>query len=362
MNSLFTKRSGVAISLLLLFSSMSYSQFDNTDFLRSAPTDATKIVQAYIAPWTNAFGAGLNGGWYNTAKPHKFGGFDITTGVSVGVVPSSAETFDLSKIGLSSNIAYDSKTAPTVAGVDEDGPNVAYSTSGVKLAEFKTPPGSGWRYIPVPSIQVGIGLPFGTEIKGRFIPKVNISDGDMSLWGVGILHSIIQYFPGNKLMPFDVSLFAGYTKLQANVPISLGPDPDVVWNYSSAYNVATSFDDQNLNIDVKSLNISAIASLNLPVVTFYGGVGYSKTKTAIELSGKFPTPTLNLSNPSTPYAEYTDSGVIAGEKFPSMNIKNFSGLRANIGIRFKLSVITIHVDYTRAQYNVLSTGLGVSFR
>jgi hypothetical protein len=45
-----------------------------------------------------------------------------------------------------------------------------------------------------------------------------------------------------------------------------------------------------------------------------------------------------------------------------MKIENFSGLRANIGLRIKFAIITIHADYTRAQYNVYSTGLGISFR
>ena len=57
-----------------------------------------------------------------------------------------------------------------------------------------------------------------------------------------------------------------------------------------------------------------------------------------------------------------NAGVKKGSDFPNMDIKNFSGLRANIGFRLKLAVVTIHVDYTRAQYNVLSTGLGISFR
>ena len=48
--------------------------------------------------------------------------------------------------------------------------------------------------------------------------------------------------------------------------------------------------------------------------------------------------------------------------FNALKMKDFSGLRANIGIRIKLAVITIHADYTKANYNVVSTGLGVSFR
>jgi hypothetical protein len=365
MNRLFTKRFGALLSSLLFISSVSFSQFDNVDFLRSAPADGVKFVQAYISPWANAFGAGLNGGWYNTAKPHKLGGFDITTSFNVGFVPSSAETFEISSLGLSNSLTG-TGAAPTVAGPKTSGPSITYkdNASGITLATFNTPPGTSWKIIPVPTAQIGIGLPFGTELKARFIPKIPIKGGDISLWGVGIVHSIMQYLPGNKLLPFDVSLFAGYTKLQGNVPLSLKPDPAVAaQNYTTPYNSATSFNDQNININVAALNISAIASLNLPVITLYGGIGYCKTKTEMEFTGNFPTPVLVTPTlPAVPYPEYNNTGVKKGTDFPAMNIENFSGMRANIGLRIKLAVITIHADYTRAQYNVISTGLGISFR
>src|ERR1035437_5860490 len=158
MNRLITKRLGALLSSLLFISTISFSQFDNIDFLRSAPADGVKFVQAYISPFADAFGAGLNGGWYNTAKPHKFGGFDITTGVSVGIVPTSAETFDVSKIGLSSSVTG-TGIASTVAGPDKSGPLMTYKSNGVTLATFNTPPGTAWRYVPVPAAQVRIGLP-----------------------------------------------------------------------------------------------------------------------------------------------------------------------------------------------------------
>ena len=335
---------------------MSFSQFDNVDFLRAGATDGLKIVQAYVAPWANAFGAGLNGGWYNTAKPHKLGGFDITMGFNVGFVPESATTFDVSKIGLTS--LSGTGMASTVAGPDIDGPTLTAMSGGLTLASFKTPPGSNWKMMPVPTAQVGIGLPLGTELKARFIPKITLGNGDVSLWGIGLVHSIMQYLPGNKLLPFDVSLFGGYTKLQGNVPVSLQPrlgSPP----YYSTYNLTTSFLDQKLNAIVTAMNIGVIASLNLPVVTLYGGLGYSKTHTGIELLGNYPLPTINLARSLTE-AVYEDAGVLKG--FPSMEIENFSGVRANIGLRLKFAVITLHADYTKAQYNVFSTGLGVSFR
>ena len=109
--------------------------------------DGSKLVQAYISPWINAFGAGLNGNWYNTAKPHKFGGFDITLGANAGFVPSSAKTFDVSKIGLAQFTG--TGQAPTVAGPDNDGPELTGpSAGGITPLSFKTPPGADWGIIP----------------------------------------------------------------------------------------------------------------------------------------------------------------------------------------------------------------------
>src|SRR5674476_40606 len=122
------KRSGLLMISLFCISMVSYSQFKDVDFLRSAPADGAKYISAYLSPWANAFGSGLNGGWYNTAKPHKFGGFDITTNFSVGMVPTSAETFDVSKIGLSSSLTG-TGTASTVAGPDKTGPLMSYNVN-----------------------------------------------------------------------------------------------------------------------------------------------------------------------------------------------------------------------------------------
>ncbi len=346
------------VALVIQAMNFSYGQIDNVDFLRAGANDGLKIIEAYIAPWANAFGAGLNSSWYNTAKPHKLGGFDITFGINAGVVPKSADTYNVSDLGLAT--LQGSGTASTISGPDTDGPVLSKEESGVTLTSFKLPPGTGWRYIPVPTAQVGIGLPLGTELKVRYIPTLNIKENaTVGLMGIGIMHSIMQYIPGNKLIPVDVSLFGGYTKLQGNVPVSLQPDPSMPTNYS-VYSGPDAFSGQKISAEVNALNIGLVGSVNLPVITFYGGLGYGKTQTKIELQGNFPTPVLVQG--ATPYAEYNDSGVIKGSTVDPVNVKNFSGLKINAGFRLKLAVITIHADYTRAQYNVFSTGIGISFR
>lgn len=355
MNRLFSKKAITLLGIFLITVSVTYSQIDNYDFLKAGAVDGAAITQAYITPWANAFGAAVNGNWYNTAKPHKLGGFDITLGASVGYVPESDNTYDVSKIGLKTFTG--TGMAPTISGPDNAGPTLTGTTvAGIPPVTFQTPPGTNWKYMPVPSLQAGIGLPFGSELKIRYIPRITIGEGDISSWGVGLLHSLMQYLPGDKLLPFDVSVFGGYTKLTGNAGINLQPGSPQY--YSSQY-PSTSWDNQNLKILVDAWNASLIGSVNLPVITFYGGLGYTKTHTVINMTGNFPLPTVNPSL-STTSQVYEDAGVL--KDFPEIDIKNFSGMRANAGFRLKFAVVTIHFDYTRAQYNIYSTGLGISFR
>jgi hypothetical protein len=357
MNKLNYKRLRLSITILILFPASLFAQFEEVEFLRAGPVDGMKILEAYITPWANAFGASLNGSWYNTAKPHKFSGFDITAGVNFGYVPSTATTFDVTRIGLTTFTG--TGMAPTVSGPAVDGPLITGPTVGaVTLASFHSPPGTNWDVMMAPTLQVGIGLPLGTELKIRYMPKIPVKGIDISNWGIGLVHSIMQYFSGTKLLPFDVSLFGGFNKLVTDIPILLLPDYTKPQNYTAAYST-DSWKNQNISIDVGVMNFAVIGSLNLPVLTVYGGLGYSQTKMNIDVTGNFPLPRINTSvSPTQPV--YEDAGVLIN--FPSSEIKNFSGLRANIGVRIKLGVITFFGDYTRSNYNVVSAGAGISFR
>jgi hypothetical protein len=364
------------MGILFLISTIAFSQGDDFNFLKSAPADGVKFFQAYFKPYANAFGAGLNGGWYNTARPHKILGFDITASVNAGIVPLSENTFDVTKIGLVSLTG--TGMASTIAGPNKNGPQLLYKTgvpANPTVPAFTTPPGVDWKYVPAPTVQLGIGLPFKTEVKLRFLPKIAIGDGgDVSLYGVGVMHSIIQYLPGAKMIKlFDVSAFAGYTKITGNMPLDV--KPDVATSRFTNINSAIAFNNQFLSLGVSALNFGVIGSITVPVLTLYGGVGYAKSSMDIKLKGNFPTPTYN-STYSTTTSVYEDKGVygeggkigidptkqITVTSFPSIEFKNLSGLRANIGLRIKLLILTIHADYTLGQYNLLSAGVGFSVR
>ena len=57
--------------------------------IKGSVSDANLLVEGYTAPMLRAFGYGLNQGWYNTAKPHKIAGIDITLMVSKVNIPNA---------------------------------------------------------------------------------------------------------------------------------------------------------------------------------------------------------------------------------------------------------------------------------
>ena len=131
-----------------------------------------------------------------------------------------------------------------------------------------------------------------------------------------------------------------YGTAHAGIPIKGGKD---------------NYDNQSLEIQMQGFTTMALVSANLPVITFYGGMGYSRSLSTVNLFGDYPL---------------IDSQNITQEQIPVVDVKdpialrfdNYSGLQSTIGFRLKFAVITFHADYTYANYNILSAGLGVSIR
>lgn len=340
-----------------------YSQLNQIDFVMGGFDDGQILLKEYVSPWANSLGSSLNGGWYNTAKPHKLGGFDLTITVNTTIVPDAAKMFDLGELNLTSLQLRDpaDNMAPTIAGPRGDDNPLLYKTLSEGAysydIEFEVPGGTGVGVIPLPMVQFGLGLVKGTEITARYLPKLNIFNaGSISMWGVGLKHSIVQWLPGASLIPFELSLFGAYTDLRSaadvNFPYTVYGVPVNLTSYTDA-----DFEDQQIGLDVSAWTVNLIASKALAIVTVYGGAGYSSTKANLRMTGNYP---LAVMNPSVPQVEVNDNSIFNDPI--DIEVKNFSGLRLNAGLRLKLALLTIHVDYTWAEYSVYTGGLGVSFR
>ena len=77
---------------LLAISCFGFSAMAQTEI-----QDGKSLIEAYISPLGNSLGAALNNGWYNTAKPHHLGGFDVTITANLVLVPADAKTFNLGR-------------------------------------------------------------------------------------------------------------------------------------------------------------------------------------------------------------------------------------------------------------------------
>ena len=200
---------------------------DLENLIKGSKEDANYLMQGYVSPVLNGIGYGLNQGWYNTAKPHKTLGIDLTVTVSLVTVPASEQnyTVDNTKLTALQVTSPANGVVPTLMGATNVTPTYAFKAPLNNLPPVQGPSGLKFindlpiKAVPVPIFNLGIGLIKGTEVKLRYVPGNLVSSNtgenlNLSLFGVGVMHDVKQWIPVVKHMPFDLSVFAGFTKLE----------------------------------------------------------------------------------------------------------------------------------------------------
>ena len=353
-------------TLVLLGSQTVNSQTQIVNFIRGGVEDGEKLIQAYLQPLGNAMGTDLNAGWYNTAKVHSTLGFDVTFTLSAAFVPQTDKTFDLADIGLKTlRIAEPSQptNTPTFAGSRDKGPwlelaaNNPIGGDDLILTRFQAHNGVDIPAYPLPMVKAAIGIPAGIEIMGRFLPRITYEDMSLGMWGAGIKYDVLQHVPVLRKFPIlNVSVMGAYTKVNSSSDINFQKS---IYGSSHAgipvVGGKDNYDNQNLEIQMQGFTTMALVSADLPVITFYGGLGYSRSLSTVDLLGDYPLiDSQNIEPGKIPIVDVTDP--------IALKFTNYSGLQTTIGFKLKVAVITFHADYTYANYNIVSAGLGVSLR
>lgn len=341
---------GVSLAVSMAYMQEAKAQ-DLSELLQASGDDAEKLVGVYTKPFFDGFGYGLTSGWYNTAAPHKFPGFDLTINANLVTVPEEGQFFDFlaseysSITGVSSNggAFQPSGRVETLFGPGETESTLQLSYEREVDGETYTVDspielgsGFGVPYIPVPVIQLGVGLPKNTDLKVRYLPSIETEDFNVSLFGIGILHDFKQWIPGLKTLPFDASVLIGYTKFSSEIAFL---DSDIT-------------DDGTGEIGVRSLTYQLLVSKKLSVLTVYAGFGANSIKSNVKMLGTY---NIQSEAPDGSAAELPITDPI------DLDFSNGGG-RATIGARLKLAIITFHADYSVQRYNTLSAGIGISVR
>jgi hypothetical protein len=314
------------------------AQDDLDNIIQGSVKDAEYLMKGYVGPVLKVLGTGLNQGWYNTAKAHKVAGFDITITASPVYFKASDLTYYVDNTKLTnlqlvnSSNTPTSGNVPTALGSDEVTPRYRVVQDGV-TTYVNGPPGLGIKEnfrinaLPTPMVQLGFGLPKGTDLKVRFSPKFQIGDQiTFNMLGLGVMHDVKQWIPVIKNLPFDLSGFVGFTKLKLDVGLDDAKP------------------DQRGVLEANAWNVQAIISKKLSVLTVYGALGYNIAKTELALKG-----TYDFNGPNDVVNPITIN-------------ETANGFRATAGLRLKLAVIAFHGDYTLQKYNTLTLGFGINIR
>ena len=284
-----------------------------------------------------------NGGWFNSAKVHKKLGVDLSLRLNASFVPSADQVFSISNLEYITSEAND---LPTIIGssrqeelivtIPPDGilPEMKTTIKSPKGIKSKLPLGA----VPAPVLQLGIGIPFDTEVILRYSPEYHRKGIDMSFKGLGIKHNLLQYFGPIDKFPINISALASFSKMEIDYDIQ---------SFSSIKGSG-----QVAQFSLNNYNLLLIASLDVLVVNFYAGFGFSGGDSSFKMLGQYDLEYQTESN--IPITRSLNDPI-------DMNF-NVSGYQTTIGAKFKFLIFSAYADFTFQDYNTLSTGISINFR
>ncbi len=350
------KRYTLFITFMLLAPAFkAHAQGGFSDIIKVSPGDATKLIQAYGDPLFKGFGVGMNSGWTNTAKTKKLLHFELRITASGAFTPNSDKSFDVTKLGLSDGVGPkdpNQTIAPTIGGErNNDGPVMnIYDAQHIKVNEFTLPSGK-LPVIPSPQVQLTVGLVQNTDVTVRLIPntKFGTEVGSVNMIGFGLKHDLTQYMfgPAKKLVPFDLSVLLGYSRLNLDASLNVKPQDGAVHDPTDP-NKNNDFSNQHTDAHFTSFLAEVIISKKLLFFTPFLAVGYNTAHANLAAIGNYPVTT----NVNGDYSVYTDP--------ININEKTISGFRADIGFQLNLG-IRIFASASLAQYKSVNAGIGFGF-
>jgi len=342
--------------LLSLFIAIQTSHAQELESLLLASEDASKLTEGYINPAMKGLMYSMNGGWATTAKVHKTLGFDLTISASASFVPDADKLFAF----IPSNYSYltlpnGESSLPTVMSENDYETTVDVSIDNgdntYNVASFEMPGGITEdlpvNAVPAPMVQLGVGLPFSTDIKLRYVPKVNFDDSvEANLIGLGLQHDLTQYLGPLDRLPLSVSILGAFT------------------NMDLTYNIEDQSSSDGVNVtngeavfEMKTWTVQAIGSLDFKIITLYSSLGYNGGNSSMKLKGTY----------DLTYDIEDGGGTVIGTVNQSitdpLNLDfEANGVRASLGARLNLAFFKIFADYTLQEYNTVSAGIAFSFR
>ena len=333
------------LTLSLSVTSVNAQLFDGIEnILLTSTEDARILAEGYTAPIGKTLTYALNSGWATSAKTHKKLGFGLTIGGAAPFVPDVDQVF--TPTGLTS-LSVPSGSLSTVFGKGGDQElNFSFSESVLgneieyegKLSfpgglKDELPLGT----VPAPIVQASVGVVFDTDLLVRFIPTMEMQGSTFSLTGFGLKHNIMQYFGPLDKLPLNVSVLAAISKASFEYDLS-----DSTFGGNST--------NRKMTFEADTFTIQALASIDLPIISAFAGLGYNAGDSQFNVSGDYSI-------------DYGITGI--GPRIlkdPISIASDASGVMGIVGARLNLLFLKIFANYTIQEYNTLTAGISFNFR
>lgn len=336
------KKSSILLMLLATFFTQAQNQLE--DLLAAGIEDAQRFATGYISPAAEGLIVNLSNGWVQTANVKKPLKFEIQIIGNVTFVKEEKRSFTLNTNDYNNLYFSDGTTVKEVAtAFGENNPDIrvfAVVTDDTGLfeedVEFNLPQGLAsvdMSLLPTAFLQARVGIFKGTEVKFRFFPKVDYEDVKSNFWGAGVQHDFTELLPAENVWPIHLSAFIGFTSFNGSFDFT---DSQIIEGVQQRFEV-------NLNSWLFQLQ----ASTKLPVINFYGGLGFITGTSDFDVLGTYTV------RAGTPITEVSST---FNDPF---SVKNkASGIKATLGTRLQLGFFSIYAEYNASEYSTASAGIG----
>ncbi|MBY0243910.1 MAG: hypothetical protein K2Q03_00490 [Sphingobacteriaceae bacterium] len=329
-------RKAMFVLSIVFFTNQANAQDAIGNLFKSGPDDAGKLINAYLNPLFTSLGTGLNSGWSSTAKTKGTLKFDIKAGASFVFVPKENQSYNLKDLGLTGIVGEGS--GQTIFGNNSPGDIIQLQDkNNLKnpISAGKLPSGLGVNFMPIPQIQLTVGLPKNIDLSLRFVPTLKLGDdgGQIGMFGIGTKIEPLPLILGSKMkaLPFDLAIAANYSRFK--------------------YNIKPKFDganngNQEVSLNVNGYNIDAIFSKKIAFFTPFVAFGYNNANASVVATGNYAFTTVAG---STTF----DGSSINFSNTPTKNAQ------ATLGFELHFFFVKFYASYTAAKYNFFNSGIGI---
>lgn len=330
----------------------SASDFASISILKE---DLNLLAEGYLNPALTSLNQGMNTTWVSSAKTHELLGFDIRIGSSLVIIPSIDHNFTPDGLQY---FQVPTSTLPTISG-----------TSSVTRLRLSIPSTSGYdpittdldfpgglgstlpiQAIPIPFAQIGLGIIPNTDILVRWVPNSTRDDVSLGLLGIGVKHTLSQYFGIPRISPYQFAILAAYSKAHASKKfIDSEQIDDLTLSFGSKS------DPSSLGFETESKTIQFIGSIDLPMLTIYSRLGHLDGTSSFLAKGNYKVTYQGKVNDQLISYE----SVITNPVHLSMDTKTYF---ASVGATLKVLFLHFYGDYTVSKNNSVNVGIALSFR